>query len=212
MTVEATAPAAPRRRRLARSARREQLLGAAREVFAAQGYHAAAMDAIAERGGVTKPVLYQHFPSKLDLYLALLDAAVEALLEDVRAALASTSDNRQRAAATVAAYFRFVEGDGAGFRLVFESDLTNEAGVRERTERLTEQCVSALSPLIAEESGLPAGDADLVAAGLVGTAQVAARYWLREGASIPREEAAGLVATLTWRGVRGLPRAGDGSS
>ncbi|GAA4966902.1 hypothetical protein GCM10023238_38470 [Streptomyces heliomycini] len=40
-----------------------QLLGAAQEVFVAQGYHAAAMDDIAERAGVSKPVLYQHFPA-----------------------------------------------------------------------------------------------------------------------------------------------------
>ena len=59
--------------RLPRSARRKQLLEAAQEVFVAQGYHAAAMDDIAERAGVSKPVLYQHFPGKLDLYLALLD-------------------------------------------------------------------------------------------------------------------------------------------
>ncbi len=59
--------------RLPRPARRLQLLGAARDVFVAQGYHAAAMDEIAERAGVSKPVLYQHFPGKLELYLALLD-------------------------------------------------------------------------------------------------------------------------------------------
>ena len=59
--------------RLPRSARRKQLMAAAQEVFVAQGYHAAAMDDIADRAGVSKPVLYQHFPGKLELYLALLD-------------------------------------------------------------------------------------------------------------------------------------------
>ena len=59
--------------RLPRSARRAQLLEAAQEVFVGSGYHAAAMDDIADRAGVSKPVLYQHFPGKLDLYLALLD-------------------------------------------------------------------------------------------------------------------------------------------
>src|ERR1700757_1961286 len=58
--------------RLPKPARRRQLLTAAQEVFVAQGYHAAAMDEIAERAGVSKPVLYPHFPGKLDLYLALL--------------------------------------------------------------------------------------------------------------------------------------------
>src|SRR6476469_2158716 len=70
--VTATPDARPRGTRLPRLARRRQLLGAAQEVFVAQGYHAAAMDEIAERAGVSKPVLYQHFPGKLELYLALL--------------------------------------------------------------------------------------------------------------------------------------------
>ena len=59
--------------RLPRDERRALLLSAALEVFTAAGYHSAAMDEIADRANVSKPVLYQHFPSKLDLYLAVLD-------------------------------------------------------------------------------------------------------------------------------------------
>ncbi len=62
--------------RLPREERRAQLLIAAREVFVAQGYHTAGMDDIAERAGVSKPVLYQHFPGKMELYLALLDEGI----------------------------------------------------------------------------------------------------------------------------------------
>src|SRR5215471_19035002 len=91
--------------RLPRSARRKQLLAAAQEVFVQQGYHAAAMDDIADRAGVSKPVLYQHFPSKLELYLALLDQRSGDLIDAVRTALASTHDNKQRVEATIAAYF-----------------------------------------------------------------------------------------------------------
>ncbi len=63
--------------RLPRDERRALLLNAALEVFTVSGYHAAAMDEIADRAGVSKPVLYQHFPSKLDLYLALLDVHID---------------------------------------------------------------------------------------------------------------------------------------
>src|SRR2546422_10627736 len=105
MTAASSATGRPTR--LPRSARRKQLLAAAQEVFVAQGYHAAAMDDIAERASVSKPVLYQHFPGKLDLYLALLDQHIGDLLDAVRAALASTTDNKQRVAATIAAYFEF---------------------------------------------------------------------------------------------------------
>ena len=67
-----------------RGARRLQLLRAAQDVFVAQGFHAAAMDDIADRAGVSKPVLYQHFPGKRELYLALLEEHVSELADRVR--------------------------------------------------------------------------------------------------------------------------------
>jgi AcrR family transcriptional regulator len=67
-----------------RNARRAQLLESALGVFVAQGYHAAAMDDIAERAGVSKPVLYQHFPGKLELYLALLDQSCDTIIDATR--------------------------------------------------------------------------------------------------------------------------------
>ena len=174
--------------RLPRTARRTQLLGAAREVFVAQGYHAAAMDDIAERAGVSKPVLYQHFPGKLELYLALLDQHAEELIRRVREALASTTDNKQRVAASIAAYFDFVDSDGEAFRLVFESDLRNEPAVRQRVERSLEECVEAIAATIA------------------GLAEVSARYWLASSGEVPRDRAVRLLAALAWRGIRGFPR------
>src|ERR1700754_3556729 len=95
--------------RLAHSARRKQLLAAAQQVFVAQGYHAAAMDEIAERAGVSKPVLYQHFPGKLELYLALLDTHCDAIIAKVRAAMQATLDNKDRVKGAVRAYFDFVD-------------------------------------------------------------------------------------------------------
>lgn len=194
------------RTRLPRTARRAQLLRSAQEVFVAQGYHSAAMDDIAERAGVSKPVLYQHFPGKLDLYLALVDQASSQLLAAVKRALASTSDNKLRVAATVEAYYRFMDDEGAAFRLIFESDLTNEPAVRGRVEQVNIACAEAISELIAEDAGLPPEEAMLVAMGLVGMAQVTARYWLAAEGTVPRDEAARLVGTLSWRGIRGFPR------
>ena len=209
MTVSPDASASgASRSRLPRPARRTQLLGAAREVFVAHGYHSAAMDDIAERAGVSKPVLYQHFPGKLDLYLALLDQHGAELVAAVRAALASTTDNKQRVAATIAAYFAFVDEDDGAFRLVFESDLTNEAAVRERVERVTCECAEAISDVIREDTGFSNEQAHLVAVGLTGMAEVGARYWLAQRGTIPREAAAQLIGALSWRGIGGFPRAG----
>ena len=140
--------------RLPKPARRRQLLAAAQEVFVAQGYHAAAMDEIAERAGVSKPVLYQHFPGKLDLYLALLDESVAALTATVRAALESTTDNKQRVTATFTAFFDFVGSTGQAFRLVFESDLRNEPAVRARLDESSRDCAEMISEIISEDAGI----------------------------------------------------------
>src|ERR687889_464554 len=131
---------ARRTSRLPRGARRLQLLQAAQDVFVAQGFHAAAMDDIADRAGVSKPVLYQHFPGKRELYLALLEQHVDELTERVADAMEGTDDNRTRVDAAVGAYFDFIDAEGEAFRLVFESDLRNDADVRAIVDRGTGIC------------------------------------------------------------------------
>ena len=207
MTSEPYVPA--RGMRLPRVARRAQLLQAAHDVFVANGYHAAAMDEIAERAGVSKPVLYQHFPGKLDLYLALLDQSGEVLLRRLHDALRSTEDNKERVSATMNAYFEFVDDPAETYRLLFESDLTNEGAVRDRLDRLNSACADEIAKIIADDTGLPVEASTLLAIGLVGVAQVSARYWLDSRGSIPRDAAAELVATLSWRGIRGFPKRED---
>ena len=112
------------------------------------------MDEIADRAGVSKPVLYQHFPGKLDLYLALLDESVDTLLDNLRDALRSNADPKQRVAATFGAYFEYVGGGGEAYRLVFESDLANEAAVRDRLGRVQLECAAMVSQAVSEDTGL----------------------------------------------------------
>jgi AcrR family transcriptional regulator len=195
--------------RLPRPARRRQLLGAAQEVFVAQGYHAAAMDEIAERAGVSKPVLYQHFPGKLELYLALLDESADALTAAVRAALESTTDNKQRVTATFTAFFDFVGSRGEAFRLIFESDLRNEPAVRDRLDTAMHDCAEMVSEIIREDAGIGDEEAHLLGMGLVGMAHVSATYWLSSGGAIPKDGAEQMLARLAWRGISGWPRAGE---
>jgi AcrR family transcriptional regulator len=189
-----------------RSARRAQLLHSALQVFVAQGYHSAAMDDIAVRAGVSKPVLYQHFPSKLDLYVALLDVACDEAVANVRHALASTTDNEERVATSTEAFYAFVSDPAAAFRLVFESDLTSEPEVRKRVDRVTLQCADLIAEVIADDTGLPADVAQLLAAALVGMNQVSARFWLESEPNISQQQATELITLLAWRGIRGFPR------
>jgi AcrR family transcriptional regulator len=194
--------------RLPRSARRKQLLAAAQQVFVANGYHAAAMDDIAERAGVSKPVLYQHFPGKLELYLALLDTQVETLTRLVQEALDATDDNRLRIHGVLSAYFGFVDRqdhDGA-FRLIFETDLGNEPAVRARVDAVAEQTMRAVATTVAGDTGLNQARAELLATALTGAAQVAARWWLDRDRPVSKEEAIFLLESLLWRGISNFPR------
>ena len=192
-----------------RRERRAQLMESALEVFVAHGYHAAAMDDIAERAGVSKPVLYQHFPGKLDLYLALLEQSCDTIIANTRAALESTQDNKQRVAATMEVFYEYVAGDSGAFRLVFESDLTSEPAVREQVDRVTAQTAAMVTEVIHEDTGLPDDAARLLAVSLVGMAQVSARFWLTDPGDIGKADAAALVAGLAWRGIRGYPLTDD---
>jgi AcrR family transcriptional regulator len=151
-------------------------------------------------------VLYQHFPGKLDLYLALLDVSCDTIIENCRRALDSTDDNKQRVAAAMTVFYDYVAGESGAFRLVFESDLTNDPAVREHVDRVTRECSAMIATVIHEDTGLPDEASRLLAVSLVGMAQVSARYWLAEDHEMSREDAAALIAGLAWRGIRGYPR------
>jgi AcrR family transcriptional regulator len=195
---------ATRGSRLPRRARRAQLLESALEVFVAQGYHAAAMDDIADAAGVSKPVLYQHFPGKLDLYLALLDHSCDQLEQLVRDALA-LHDNKARINTMTKAYFDFVGQEGAAFRLIFESDLANEPEVRRRLDQIDLTCAEAMAEIITSETSMEQEEAVLVGVAFVGMAQTAARHWLTHEATLSEDTAVRVTAALIRRGFGAFP-------
>ena len=188
-----------------------QHAGDAVDLVGGRGEHGHQHDDIAERAGVSKPVLYQHFPGKLDLYLALLDASCEEIIDNCRVALASTSDNKDRVAATMQVFYSYVASEEGAFRLVFESDLTNEPAVRARVDRVTVECAKLIAHVIADDTGLSAEQSQLLAVSLVGMGQVSARFWLTERGTIDQADAASLVAGLAWRGIGGYPRTDEPS-
>jgi AcrR family transcriptional regulator len=191
--------------RLPRDERRGQLLIAASEVFVDRGYHAAGMDEIADRAGVSKPVLYQHFSSKLELYLAVLQRHVDNLVSGVRQALRTTTDNRQRLRAAVAAFFDFIEHDGQGYRLIFENDYVTEPQVSAQVRVATESCTDAVFELISSDSGLEAHRARMIAVGLVSTSVDCARYWLNNNRPISKDDAVEGTVQFAWGGLSHVP-------
>ncbi|MFJ2838279.1 TetR/AcrR family transcriptional regulator [Nocardia sp. NPDC087230] len=196
-------------RAVLRARRRRYLLAAAGEVFARQGYHAATMDEIAHRAGFSKPTVYVQFPSKLALYLEVLQHHIDDLIEVVRTALRSTTGNRARVHAVVAAYFDFVDHNSVGYHLIFESDATIEPSVQWRVGNAIDACVTAAADLIAHDGDLDPFRARMLAVGMVGASRSGAAHWVESNREIPKAVAVRLTAELCWGGLAGIPLRDD---
>ncbi len=184
--------------RLRASERRTQLLEVAGALFAQHGYHGLSMEALADAAGVSKPVLYQHFPSKRDLYLALVADAVDELEGQVRAALEGTTENKTRVAGAIGAYFDFVED--TRFRLVFTTAELGDETVRQAVDVAFRRVAEQIASLIAEDAGLDQDAALFLSAALRGLAAEGARDWL-ERSDMSKDEAVRLLSRLAWRGL-----------
>lgn len=191
--------------RLPRGERRDQLLNMASDIFVDRGYHSTGMDEIADRAGVSKPVLYQHFSSKLDLYLAVLQQHGDILVAGVREALSTTTDNRRRLTAAVQAFFDFIEHDSQGYRLIFENDYVTEPQVANQVKVAIDACTDAVFDLISRDSGLDPHRARMIAVGLVGISVDCARYWLGADRPIPKEDAVEGTVQFAWGGLSHVP-------
>ena len=193
-------------RRLSAEARRAQLLAVAREVFAEDGYHGAAMEKIAQRAGVTKPVLYQHFEGKKELYLALLDSDMERLLAQVSAAVEAAGDNLARIRGGLGAYFTYIEANVDSFRLLFRETMGADPDFRECIDRFHDVAAGTIGAIIADETGLPVDVSELLARGVMGMSEAAATWWLDRKQHIDQGELVKDLTELAWRGLSGLPR------
>jgi AcrR family transcriptional regulator len=189
--------------RLAPDERRRQLLGVACVEFADRGFHATAMDDLALAAGVTKPVFYQHFPSKRALFIAVLEDVGGRLLSVLTEATASVETGRARVEQGFSAYFRFVENDRAAFRLLFGASARNDPEFADVVDRVLDDAAAAVSTLI-EIHGSPEHRMVLAHA-LVGMAEGISRHALTDpdGPHEP-DHLAGWIAELAWFGLRGV--------
>lgn len=195
--------------RMRRDERRDQLLGIAQRLFATEGFHHVSMDDIADRAEVSKPVLYRHFPSKLDLYLAVVDTCGQGLLTTVDRALepvqhGQATDGRDVVAAIVRAYLTYVEVAGEASSLLFESDVTRDPDVRARVEHASVSAGARIAQVLQQVARLAPAEASTVAVALVSLAQGAAVHRLRHADGLGADATADLVSRLAWAGVAGL--------
>ncbi|CAN5574241.1 TetR/AcrR family transcriptional regulator [soil metagenome] len=179
------------------------MLDTALAVFAERGFHPTSMNDVADAAGVTKPVLYQHFASKRELYTELLADVGDRLLGAIRTATAAASGPREQVEQGFRAYFSFVADSEAAFRLLFGGGTRRDEEFAERAQALEASIADAIAALI-EVDGLDPAGRRLLAHGIVGLAEGTSRHWMAAGLDLDPDILAAQVADLAWAGLRGV--------
>lgn len=184
--------------------RREQLLQVARQVLAHRGFYETTMAEIADSAGVTKPVLYQHFESKRDLYGAVLQD-IGARLRDAVIDAASIGDTpREQVANGFQAYLEFVEQDTDGFQILFSGTSRQDGEWASITAEVEHSIAEGIAGLI-DVPEITAAHRLALAHGLFGLAEGMMRYWQSDQQrELDRDDLLNDLVTLAWGGLRGL--------
>lgn len=185
-------------RRLTAEQRRLVLLGCARRLFAERGYAATSIEDVALAAGVTKPVVYDHFASKKDLYVALMLQLRDLLLEEASGALAGAASPQQRLQSAIEQFFTLVKRDPAIVRLLFIQP-TQEPELMREWERMQAEAIGQLRPLLRAvapslENWQLTVALHLLHHGLNATAQA----WPRNASP---KQMADLLTALLWKGL-----------
>jgi AcrR family transcriptional regulator len=189
-------------------ARREVIERAAAEVIAERGYHGASIDEICRRSGVTPPVLYDHFASKLDLHRRLLERTRAELLEIWQTALAGDEPAEVRIPRAIDAWARYVQEHPfvAG---MFFAETTGDPEVEEIHRTVRAQAIAALGIIVGREvGGESPGDAtahemaaEVMRSGLAGLA-----IWWVDHPEVPREQIVSTAMNVVWLGLDRMRR------
>jgi AcrR family transcriptional regulator len=190
--------------RLPAQARREQILEVAIEVFARNGFHSTSMNDVADAAGVTKPVLYQHFDSKQDLYMALLGEVGNRMITSITKAAADVTNGREQTEVGFRAYFHWVAEDHDAFLLLFGSRASRDEESTVAVRRITAQAAAAVAPLISAD--IETEHRHMLAHGLVGLAEGVSRYLIERGDEFDPDLLARQVAEFAWAGLRAVHR------
>lgn len=188
--------------RLPAAERRSLILAVARHEFAEKGYHTTSMDDIAEAGGVTKPVLYQHFDSKRALYLALIDDLAANMLQAIGDATANAPDGRTQTERGIIAYFEWMSANQDAFVVLFGSGSRNDEEFATAVRNVERLVTEAIAPLI--DAGLDREHQRRLAYALVGMSEGVSRYLIASGETFDPARVGSQLANLAWAGLRGI--------
>lgn len=189
--------------RLPAAERRQQLLDTALHAFSEHGFNQTSMNDIAEAAGVTKPVLYQHFNSKRELFRELLQDLGQRLREAVGKATSEAGTPHEQVERGMRAYFGWVQDHRGGFEILFAGDTRRDPEFVGEVAQVEREIASTIAELIAVD-GLDDRHRKLLAYGIVGMSESTCRHWLRHDIELSADELATQVAELAWSGLRGL--------
>jgi AcrR family transcriptional regulator len=194
--------------RVPRAVRSAQLLELADRLFAERGFHAASMDELARRAGVSKPVIYDHFGSKEELFATCVRRTGEALADRVEKAVSEDSDPRTRMRAGSIAYFRFLQDQLPAWIVLFDDEgvrdtrFTAEASrIRHRQSELMIHLMAETSGTTPDHEGRPRLEAMTLA---VAGAYESLSLWWHEHPEVAPEELADWLLDLIWPGLERL--------
>ena len=189
--------------RLPAAERLQQLLDTALRAFSENGFNQTSMNDIAEAAGVTKPVLYQHFNSKRELFRELLQDLGQRLREAVGKATSEAGTPREQVERGMGAYFGWVQEHQGGFEILFAGDTRRDPEFVEEVAQVEREIANTIAALIVVD-GLDDRHRKLLAYGIVGMSESTCRHWLRHDIELNADELAAQVAELAWSGLRGL--------
>jgi AcrR family transcriptional regulator len=179
----------------------EQTLLAAHGLFAERGYAAVKMDEIAAAVGVTKPLLYNYFGNKEQLYIACMERSGDALTQTVADAVGATASPGDALGAGVHAFFAFLDSDRAAWAVLFDETLPQSGDVADRVADYRGQIIAMVSGTLLAQ--LPEYqregarvEVEALSTALMGAAEALARWWLRTEAVSAEEAAELLIATV----------------
>src|SRR2546422_8460575 len=139
----------PMRLRLSRDERRRRLLRAAQEVFGERGYRKTEVEEIVRRAGVTKPMLYRHFPGgKAEVYMEVLDEHLSRMMTKLGEAMASTDVPLEALRRGIDAYLRFAEENPEAFHLLAETSAELDPGIVDRLREVRSSIAAGLAESI----------------------------------------------------------------
>jgi AcrR family transcriptional regulator len=195
----------PPKKRMTAEARRELIEQAASELFAERGYHGASIDEIARRSGVSPPVVYDHFDSKLALHRHLIDRHYAELRQVWRDNLPGDEPQQERIARSFDAWFAYIESHPFAARMLFR-DTTGDPDVEAGRREVAAQSREAIRPLMGEEPGTEniAGGGDVesldMAWEVVRAVLQGLALWWSEHPQVPRERIVATAMNSIWLG------------